>query len=266
MDGYGPASYGDAMADVYDEWFASTSRAVSGGARDVGAVGAVVQRLSELAAGGPALELGVGSGRLAVPLAARGTDVWGIDASDAMVARLRAKPGGERVRVTVGDMAELMLVPAAGGTVPRFSVVFAAYNTLFNLTTRDEQVRCLRRVATLLDPHGALVVEAFVPRELGEPGGRVTVRTIEVDRVVLSASRHDPIEQTVVGQYVEIDQRGTRLRPWCVRYATPGQLDEMAAEAGFGLRQRHGGWQGERFDDTSPAHVSVYGLAASGGR
>ncbi len=252
MDGYGPASYGDAMADVYDHWYA-----------DVSDVGATVDRLAVLAGTGPVLELGVGSGRLAIPLAARGVEVWGIDASAAMVERLRAKPGGDRVQVSIGDMAELALDPGPAGPPPPFTVVFAAYNTLFNLPSRAAQAGCLRRAAALLGPDGRVVVEAFVPAGGATAGGSVAVRSIELGRVVLSVSHHDPRDQAVVGQYVELSESGIRLRPWCLRYLTPAQLDELAGEAGLGLVERRGGWRDEPFDDAASSHVSVYARPAS---
>lgn len=250
VDGYGPASYGDAFADVYDQWYADETE-----------VEAAVRRLAALAAGGPALELGVGSGRLAIPLARAGVEVWGVDASEAMVSRLRAKPGGERVRVTISDMADLDLEPAPGGVAPRFSLVFAAYNTLFNLTSRDAQVRCLRRVGAVLGAGGRVVIEAFVPGDaLVSSADALVVRSIELGRLVLAASRHDPGTQVLSGQHVEITEAGVRLRPWCVRYASPAQLDGIAAEAGLELVERWEGWTGEPFGDDSATHVSVYRL------
>src|SRR5262245_86190 len=156
MEGYRPSTYGERFADVYDDWYG-----------DVSDVAATVDRVAALAGSGPVLELGAGSGRLAVPLADRGLDVWALDASPAMLDRLRAKPGGDRVRTVVGDMAEADLGPGA----PRFALVLCAFNTLFNLTDGDAQRRCLARTADLLAPGGQLVVEAFVPPPGPEDGG-----------------------------------------------------------------------------------------------
>src|SRR5262249_35029277 len=135
VEGYGPSSYGDGMADVYDDWYATRG--------DIeGAVATIARLASEIGEDRPVLELGIGSGRLALPLAARGVDVWGVDASAAMVARLQAKPGGERVPVALGDMADIDLSGIPGGAGASFAVVFAADNTFFNLTTAEAQARC----------------------------------------------------------------------------------------------------------------------------
>lgn len=247
VEGYGAGTYGDRFADVYDDWYGEVSD-----------VEGTVDRIAALAAGGPVLELGVGSGRLAIPLAARGLEVHGVDASPAMVERLRAKPGGERVTVTVGDMAVLDLVAP-----PPFAVVLVAFNTFFNLVTEDAQRRCLDRVVRLLSPRGRLVLEAFVPGD-GAVRAAVEPRRITVDEVVLSVSTTDPAVQTVTGQHVHLSEAGIRLRPWVLRYAAPSELDAMAASAGLDLEARHAGWRGEPFDEGSVAHVSTYRVRDQG--
>lgn len=251
MEGYGPNTYGDGFADVYDGWY-----------HDVTDVDATVARVVALAAsgpaGGPVLELGAGSGRLALPLAEAGLDVWAIDASDAMLDRLRAKPGGDRVHTVVGDMADLDLGPDAP---EGFAVVLCAFNTLFNLTDAAAKVRCLSRVAEVLAPGGRLLVEAFVPPPPGEPGGSVAAvepRHIGLDEVVLTVSRLDPASRTVVGQHVQIREEGIRLRPWVLHYAGPDELDDLATEAGLQRVDRHGGWHGEPFTPASDIHVTSY--------
>jgi SAM-dependent methyltransferase len=199
------------------------------------------------------LELGVGTGRLAIPLAQLGLEVWGVDASDAMLARLREKSGADGVHTVLGDMAHLDM----GGL--RFALVFAAYNTLFNLTDVDDQARCVRRVADHLVPGGRFVIEAFVPREEPVPrSGVVEVGRLERDHVVLVVTRAGPADQMVDGQHVEISERGVRLRPWQIRFLTPAQLDGLAEAAGLRLELRSSGWRGEPFDDDSRSHVSVY--------
>lgn len=249
MEGYDASTYGERFADVYDDWYGDVSDVEGCCDRVAGLVAAV--------GGGPVLELGVGSGRLALPLAARGLEVHGIDASEAMVARLRAKPGGDAIRVTVGDMAELSLPDP-----PPFAVVLVAFNTFFNLPTEDEQRRCLERVAGLLAPGGRFLLEAFVPDAPGGQGvdGALTPRRITSDEVVLSVSQRDRATQTVTGQHVHITEDGIRLRPWHLRYATPAQLDELAAGAGLVLDRREAGWRGEPFTDDSDVHVSAYRL------
>lgn len=244
MEGYDAGSYGRGFADVYDEWYA-----------DVSDVAGTVARVAELARRGrtgAVLELGIGTGRLALPLAATGLAVTGVDASEEMLARLRAKPGSARVSAVHGDMAAL---PVPGP----FAVAFVAFNTFFNLTTEAAQVACLRSVAAVLEPGGHFVIEAFVPPEPGSaPDSGVSARSIEVDHVVLTAARRNPAEQTITGQHIEISEAGIRLRPWVVRYATPEQLDEMAASAGLTLVARHADWAQSPFDETSVGHVSVY--------
>lgn len=249
MEGYDASTYGDRFADVYDDWY--------GALTDADACADHVAARVEEAGGGPVLELGVGSGRLALPLVDRGLEVHGIDASAAMVERLRAKPGGAGVAVTIGDMADLVLdrVPDGG-----FAVVLVAFNTFFNLGTEAAQVRCLARVREVLAPTGTLLLEAFVPAEPGDGTAdtAVTPRDLTLDEVVLSVSRRDPIAQTVTGQHVHITEAGVRLRPWHLRYATPAQLDELAGSAGLALISRTAGWRGEPFTDGSSAHVSAY--------
>jgi SAM-dependent methyltransferase len=244
VEGYDASTYGERFADVYDDWYG-----------DLTEVDACTGRLAVLADGGPVLELGVGSGRLALPLAARGVEVHGIDASEAMLARLRAKPGSDAIRVTQGDMADLDL-----GEPPPFTVVFAAFNTLFNLPTAEAQRRCFERVASLLAPQGVFVVEAFVPAERGTagPAGSVSPRRITADEVVLSVSHHDAPQQTISGQHVHITDRGIRLRPWHLRYAPPEELDAMAAEAGLTLTWRCADWAETPFGPDAGVHVSAY--------
>jgi SAM-dependent methyltransferase len=254
MDGYEASTYGDRFADVYDDWYADVS--------DVDATVGRVAALADRAGGGPVLELGGGSGRLAVPLAARGLDTWAVDASAAMLGRLRGKPGGERVRAVVGDMSE---PPFAA--VPRFAVVLCAFNTLFNLTTTSAQRRCLQKVAGMLAAGGHLVVEAFVPPSGDERDPAVSTvepRHIGLDEVVLSVSRIDPATRTVTGQHVQISERGIRLRPWMLHYATPDELDAHAADAGLRLVERHAGWRGEPFTGDASVHISTYARAGSG--
>jgi SAM-dependent methyltransferase len=244
--GYGPTSYGEAFADVYDDWY-----------KRVSDVGATVTRVRSLAGDGPVLELGVGTGRLALPLADAGVETWGVDASSAMLAHLRAKPGAERVRVVQADMAAPALV--ADG---RFAVVFCAYNTFFNLHRPGDQASCLAWSTTALTPEGRLAIEAFVPSEgSSTPDGPVSVRSIEPDRVVLSVAERDVGAQIVTGQFVDLSEAGVRLRPYRIHYLFPAQLDALAAEAGLRLVDRWAAWDGAPFTDDSPNHVSIYGAA-----
>jgi SAM-dependent methyltransferase len=247
VEGYEANTYGDRFADVYDEWYAEVT--------DVDACVARIQRLVDDAGGGPVLELGVGSGRLAIPLAQRGLEVHGLDASQAMLDRLSAKPGGSLVRAHRGDMATIELVDP-----PEFAVVLLAFNTLFNLPTELDQQSCLARCAELLVTTGSLVVEAFVPDESPDAAASAAVepRHIGVDEVVLRVSRSEPASQTVTGQHVHLSEAGIRLRPWFLRWATPAQLDEMAAAAGLALAWRSAGWSDEPFDHHAAVHVSCW--------
>ncbi|NNE75222.1 MAG: class I SAM-dependent methyltransferase [Acidimicrobiales bacterium] len=240
---YGPSSYGASFADVYDEWYA-----------DVSDVEATVATIAALAGqtNGRVLELGVGSGRLAVPLAAAGVPVVGLDASAAMTDRLPADAG---VSVVLGDIAAPPLRRAG-----QFGVIFVAFNTFFNLTTEAAQRAALDAVAALLAPDGRFVLEAFVPPDPDlTPRSAMGPKTIELDRVVLTATQVDPDQQRIIGQHIELTEAGgVRLRPWQLRYLTPTQLDQMAADAGLTLDRRDADWSGQPFDETSAAHVSVY--------
>ena len=243
MEGYDSAQYGRSFADVYDDWY-----------REVSDVDATVHRVAVLAArrgGGRVLELGVGTGRLALGLAARGLRVTGVDASAEMLDRLRAKSGADQLELVHADMSEL---PVTGP----FAAAFVAFNTFFNLTTRDAQQACLHRVHDVLAPGGWFVLEAFVPNADTTDTSGVSARTVELDRVVLTAARRDAAAQTISGQHIEITEHGVRLRPWLVRYATVQQLDDMAATAGLRLAERHADWHGAPFHDASDHHVSVY--------
>ena len=240
------SSYGDEWAgeyDVFTAWrFGPEAAATAAG------------RLAELAGEGPALELGIGTGRVALPLAERGIEVHGIDASEAMVARLREKPGSEAIAVSIGDFADVDV--AAPGP---FSLIFVVFNTLFALLTQDDQVRCFANVAGRLRPGGVFVVEAFVP-DLGlfDHGKHVSVQRIEVASVHLDVSRHDAATQRVSAQHIVLRPDEVRLRPIELRYAWPSELDLMARLAGLRLRERWGGWEKEPFGAGSAGHVSVY--------
>ncbi|WP_426571764.1 class I SAM-dependent DNA methyltransferase [Aquihabitans sp. McL0605] len=246
MDGYDHATYGDRFAAVYDDWYQ--------GITDAPTCAALLAELADLeghAGGGPVLELGVGTGRLALPLSAMGVQVVGVDASEAMLAELAAKDGGGAVEAVLGDMA----APPLGDRA--FAVVFVAYNTLFNLVDPADQQRCIADAAARLLPGGSFVVEAFVPVP-GRAQEAVAPRTITADRVVLSVSQTDPGRQEALGQYVDITEAGITLRPWHIRWSTPEQLDDMAAAAGLVLADRWADWERTPFGPDSPSHVSRY--------
>ena len=233
------AAAGERWAEVYDAWHPEHEEAA-------------IRTLADLVGGGRALELGIGTGRIALPLAARGVEVLGIEASPGMVRRLRAKPGGASIPVTVGDFAEV-------GVEGRFSLIFAVFNTFFALLTQEAQVRCFRNVASRLADGGVFAIEAFMPDLTRFAHGQAleTVR-VEKDRVLLVASRHDPVTQRVDSQHIAITGSGAALYPVSMRYAWPAELDLMARLAGLRLRDRWGGWDREPFTAGSRRHVSVY--------
>jgi len=239
--GYDDDTYGEAFADVYDDWYDDVS--------DVAATVALVRRL---AGTGPVLELGVGTGRLAVPLVRSGLEVHGVDASPSMLERLRRKPGGDGVRCTLGDMVD---------DAPRgpFALVLVAYNTFFSLPTPERQRSAMVRIAERLSAGGHLVLEAFVPEDPPPQGQQVALRSMAADRVVLSVSVDDPGTQRAEGHLIELtEHHGVRLRPWSIRWARPTELDAMAKAAGLDLVERWGDVTEAPFTDDSVRHVSVY--------
>jgi SAM-dependent methyltransferase len=245
MDGYGPSTYGDRIADVYDAWFHPPSDP-----------GAAVDFLAELAGSGPALELAIGTGRIALPLATRGVEIRGIDASTAMVDKLREKPGGGDIPVAMGDFTDVAMEG-------RFRLVFVVFNTLFALLTQDDQRRCVRNVADHLTDDGVFVVEAFVP-DLArfDRGQRVQTHKLDTGRVFLDVSLHHPENQRVSVQLVVLGESGFRMFPVELRYVWPSELDLMAELAGLRLRERWGDWNREPFTGEGK-HVSVYERASA---
>jgi SAM-dependent methyltransferase len=206
--------------------------------------------LEQMAGDGPALELAIGTGRVALPLAARSIRVDGVDLSPAMVAKLRAKPGGDQISVTMGDFAR---APVEGA----YRLIYLVYNTLFNLLTQDDQVRCFENVAAHLTNDGVFVVEAYVPYVAHDQ--HVKAEAIDVDQVTLDVGRLDPVKQLYYESHVVLSREGVRLFPIVQRYAWPSELDLMARIAGLRLKERWANWTREPFTATSWSHVSVYG-------
>jgi len=247
VKGYEITTYGDRIADVYDDWHEDVPWLQTEES---------IELLAELAGPGPVLELAIGTGRLAPPLAARGLEVRGVDASEDMVAKLREKPGGDAVPVTMGDFAD---VPVDG----TYRLIFVAFNTFFALTSQDDQVRCFENVATHLAEEGVFALDVFVP-DLArfDRGQRVSALKVETERVALDVARHDPVEQLVSGQHVLMSDEGLRFFPLALRYAFPAELDLMARLAGLRLRDRWASWEREPFGSDSQRHVSVYERAS----
>lgn len=239
MDENTARTYSEHLAEVYDQWFGTYEAAA-------------IDLLAELAQGGRALELGIGTGRIALPLAARGVEVHGIDGAPAMIAKLRERPGGDSIPVTVGNFADV-------NVEVKFSLVYIVFNTFFALLTQEEQVRCFRNVAEHLTEGGTFLIEAFVPDLARFSGGQnVRAYTVTHDRVSLQAAQHDAVRQRLITQNIVFTEKGTGLYPVEIRYAWPSELDLMARLAGLTLRHRWDNWERGEFTTNSEKHISVY--------
>ena len=215
-----------------------------------GAVDPAVALLARLAGGGRVLELGIGTGRIALPLAARGVEVHGIDLSRAMVGRLKAKPGGQDIPVTIGDFATAQ----AGGT---FSLVYLVFNTIMNLTTQDAQVACFASAAAQLEPGGCFLIETRVPElRLLPPGQNVLPWELTAQHWV--SYSYDTATQAMHGHYADFAGDRGEYSTMPFRYVWPAELDLMARLAGMRLRDRWDGWHAEPFTGDSRQHVSVW--------
>jgi SAM-dependent methyltransferase len=234
--------FGEPVAARYDESSAEMF--------EPAVVDPVADFLADLAGQGAALELGIGTGRIALPLSRRGIRVHGIDLSAAMVARLRAKAGAERIGVTVGDFA----TTTVDG---RFSLAYLVFNTIGNLTTQDEQVACFQNVAAHLDPGGCFVIEVGVPQLQRLPPGE-TVRAFAVTPTHLGFDEYDVASQGLISHHYTVGDGRLELGSLPQRYVWPAELDLMARLAGMRLRERWGGWRREPFTSDSTSHVSVW--------
>lgn len=214
------------------------------------AIDPVVDVLAELAGEGRALELAIGTGRIALPLAARGVDVHGIELSRAMVARLREKPGGGRIDVSIGDMATTQVE----GT---FAVVYLVFNTIMNLTTQEAQIACFANAASHLSPGGRFVVEVMVPQLRRLPPGQ-TIHPFHVGDDHLGLDEYDVVTQGLVSHHVAFRDGRAERTAVPFRYVWPSELDLMARLAGMALEHRWGGWRREPFTAESTDHVSVW--------
>jgi SAM-dependent methyltransferase len=240
-DGY----FGERVAATYDD---------SADIFEPGAVNATVEVLAGLARQGSqhgrALELGIGTGRIALPLARRGVPVHGIDLSRAMVARMRAKPAGDAIGVTIGDFA----TTTVDGT---FTLAYLVFNTIMNLTTQAAQVACFANVASHLEPGGCFVIEVRGPElRMLPPGQNVLPWHVSPTRSVFYS--YDPATQTMLGHYLTIDDDRNEYRSIPFRYVWPSELDLMARLAGLRLRERWEDWTGKPFTSESRQHVSIW--------
>ncbi len=219
------------------------------------AIDPAVDVLVGLAGGGRALELAIGTGRIALPLARRGVPVHGIDMSRAMVARLRAKPGGDDIGVTIGDFASTRVEGS-------FSVVYLVFNTIMNLTTQQAQVDCFRNAAAHLAPGGCFVVETMVPDLRRLPPGQDAV-PFQVSQDRFAFDWYDVTTQAMSSNYIDLTDGQGEYRTIPFRYVWPAELDLMAQIAGMTPRDRWDGWNRQPFTSESRQHVSVWQKPAS---
>ena len=245
MDGFDPrTSFGPDVSKRYD---AVETR---------GDEEETVAFLARLADGRAALELAVGTGRIALPLARTGVRVDGIELSQDMVDRLREKPGGDELEVIIGDMSRV-------STGHKYGLVYLVYNTIGNLLTQDDQVCCFENAARHLADDGVFVLECRVPSAPSRPGHQfVDAEHVAADHVALDVGRYDPVTQLLDENHVSIGAAGIVLSPISLRLAHPPEFDLMARIAGLRLRERRGGWNGELFTAASWRHVSVYAPAS----
>ncbi len=242
MLGFDPAtSFGAAVAQRYDD-------------QPRGDETDAVAFLAGLARGRPALEFAIGTGRIALPLHAAGITVDGIELSPDMLARLRQKPGGAALSVVCGDMSRAT-------TGHRYGVVYLVFNTIFNLLSVDDQIRCFENAARHLDADGCFVVETALPHAWIAPSAAdyVHAEHVGLDAITLDVARYDPVTQLLVENHVRISAAGIQLTPIVCRLITPGEMDLMARIAGLRLLARYADWRSQPFDARSTAHVSVYG-------
>ena len=237
-DGY----FDEPVAARYDESAAETF--------DPAVVDPIVDLLAELAGDGSALELGIGTGRIALPLALRGVPVHGIELSNAMAARLRAKPGGDNIGITIGDFA----TTTVDGT---FAVAYLVFNTIMNLTTQEAQVACFRNVSAHLEPGGCFVIETAVTELQRLPPGE-TVRAFHVSDTKWGFDEYDVARQGLTSHHFELVDGRVERQSIPFRYVRAAELDLMAELAGLKLRDRWGGWQREPFTSESDQHVSIW--------
>lgn len=242
MRGYETSTYGDRMAEFYDDQYPEPT--------------GEPELLAELAGEGPVLELGIGTGRVALPLVERGIEVHGVDASEAMVAKLREKPGGDAIQVTIGDMADVV-------SEGEFSLIYVVFNTFYAILTQEHQLRCFQNVAARLKPGGRFLITAFVPdMKRFERRQRLETMSVAAHSATIHVARYDPVTQTIDSANLHFGAEGVGIMPIAMRFAYPPELDLMARIAGLSLEDRWGDWNKEQFGPDSDRHISVWKKAA----
>jgi SAM-dependent methyltransferase len=239
MSNYSASTFGELIADQYDSFFSYIDPNL-------------IDRLYELSGNGKVFELGIGTGRIALPLLERGIEIHGIDASPAMLEKLKQKDKNGEIPVQIGNFAEFE-------RDEKYDLIFVVFNTIFGLLTQQEQISCFKCVSKALKPNGKFLIEAFVP-DLARFDGGQTIRTsnVSTDQVRLECSQHDIASQTVISQLITIDDQGIKLYPVNIRYAWPSELDLMAELAGLKLYERWGAWDKQAFTSSSAFHISIY--------
>ena len=239
MKNYQNETYGEYIAAIYDKWYAEADDAM-------------IETLAELAQCGQALELGIGTGRIALPLQLKGVTVHGIDASPAMIQKLREKPDSEKLQVTLGDFAD---IPVEN----EYDLIYVVFNTFYALLSQEEQIHCMNNVAKRLGPTGKFAVEAFVP-DIGRFTDEQSLRVVDIndDEVRMDLSTIDSVAQHITSQHVTLGKDGIQLYPVKLRYVWPSEMDLMARLSGLQLKHRWGDWHKSAFTAVCGKHVSVY--------
>jgi len=247
-----PGLYGRSFAEIYDEWY-----------RDAFDTPAAVTALHQLAGSGPVLELGVGTGRLAIPLAATGLRVVGIDASQEMLDQLHRHADGDSIVSVCGDMACVAQELSRAEISDSFTLAFCAFNTLLNLSDEDSVLQCFAQTRSILASDGRLVIEAFVPVESDSvPLRSLTPAQVRSEAAVFIETRFSPTTLILEGQHVEVRAGTVSKRPWTVILFGPDRIDDAAQQAGFTLVDRWSDWNGADFTDASTSHISIYAPTA----
>ncbi len=241
MDRYEKETYGEKIADTYDEYYSSFESSA-------------IDLIFEFSKGRHVLELGIGTGRIAIPLKKKGVDISGIDASPSMIKHLRTKPEGSNIPVVLGDFSDINIDDS-------FDLIYVVFNTFFALTTQELQLKCFRNVSKHLKNKGKFLIEAFVP-DLGRFDRDQTVRTtsIKINEVIIDVSQHDIMNQQVISQHIVLTEKGTSLYPVIIRYAWPSELDLMAQISGMKKVNRWEDWKKSPFTSHSSKHISIYEL------